>query len=42
MTTLSEKEKKVLKSLIEGIPLSKRPFYTIAQNIGLKEEEVLK
>jgi len=42
MTTLSEKEKKVLKSLIEGIPLSKRPFYTIAQKIGLKEEEVLK
>ena len=42
MTTLSEKEKKVLKSLIEGIPLSKRPFYEIAKKLGLEENEVLK
>jgi len=41
MTELSKKEKEVLKSLIEGIPLSKRPFHTIAQKLGLKEEEVL-
>jgi len=41
MEKLSEKEKKVLKHLIEGIPLSKCPFREIAKNIGLKEEEVL-
>ena len=42
MTTLSEKEKKVLKSLIEGISLSKRPFYEIGKKLGLEENEVLK
>jgi DNA-binding Lrp family transcriptional regulator len=38
---LSEKEKKVLQCLVEGIPLSKRPFLEIAEKVGLKEEEVL-
>ncbi|RKX57950.1 MAG: Lrp/AsnC family transcriptional regulator [Thermodesulfobacteriota bacterium] len=42
MKKLSEKEKKVLQALIEGIPFSKRPFYEIAKKLGLEEEEVLK
>lgn len=38
---LSEKEKKVLKFLIEGIPLIEEPFKKIAEEIQISEEEVL-
>lgn len=41
MLTLSEKERKILKILIKGIPLSKSPFYEIAKKTGLTEKEVL-
>lgn len=41
MKKISQKEKKVLQYLIEGIPLSERPFLEIAKKLGLKEEEVL-
>lgn len=41
MTELSEKERKVLKVLLEGLPISKRPFLEIGQKLGLKEEEVI-
>jgi DNA-binding Lrp family transcriptional regulator len=41
MQKLSEKEKKVLKTLIEGLPICRRPFYEIAKKIKLSEEEVL-
>ncbi len=41
MINLSEKEKKVLKALLEGLPISKRPFLEIGKNIGITEKEVL-
>ncbi|PMP97304.1 MAG: Lrp/AsnC family transcriptional regulator [Thermodesulfobacterium geofontis] len=41
MEKISEEEKKVLKYLIEGIPITKRPFLEIAKKTGLKEEDVL-
>ena len=41
MAKLSEKEKKVLKALIEGIPLTPQPFKEIAEKISLSEEEVI-
>lgn len=39
--SLTDKEKKVLLALIEGLPLVSRPYEEIAQKIGLTEEEVL-
>ena len=41
MVNLSEKEKRILQILIEGIPLSERPFYEIAKKTRLTEKEVL-
>ena len=41
MLDLTEKEKKVLKILINGLPICERPYYKIAQNLDLSEEEVL-
>ncbi len=38
---LSEKEKKVLQVLLQGLPLVPRPYKEIAKKIGLTEEEVL-
>ena len=41
MVNLSEKEKRVLQILMEGIPISKYPFYEISKKTGLTEKEVL-
>jgi DNA-binding Lrp family transcriptional regulator len=41
MVKLTEREKRILQILIEGIPLSERPFYEIAKKIGFTEKEVL-
>ncbi len=41
MLDLTEKEKKVLKILINGLPICERPYYKIAQDLGLSEEKVL-
>lgn len=40
--SLGEKEKKVLNSLIEGIPLVSEPFKNMAEKIQISEEEFLK
>ncbi len=39
--TLGEKEKKVLNSLVKGIPLVSEPFKEMAEKIQLSEEEFL-
>jgi len=41
MVKLTEREKRILQILIEGIPLSERPFYEIAKKTGFTEKEVL-
>lgn len=38
---LSEEEKRVLLSLIEGIPLVSRPYMEIGKSLGLPEERVI-
>ncbi|MFN3505472.1 MAG: Lrp/AsnC family transcriptional regulator [Caldimicrobium sp.] len=38
---LTETEKKVLKALIEGIPLVEKPYAEIAKELKLTEEEVI-
>lgn len=38
---LSEIEKKVLKALINGLPLVEKPYETIAKQLNLREEEVI-
>jgi len=38
---ISEKEFKVLKRLVEGLPLTPRPFAKIAEELGLDEKEVI-
>lgn len=40
-TFLTTTEKKVLLALIEGIPITSRPFLEIANRCGLSEEEVI-
>lgn len=39
--SLKEKEKRVLKALIEGIPLVEEPFKEMAEKLGISEEEFL-
>jgi DNA-binding Lrp family transcriptional regulator len=36
-----EEEMKILAAIQDDFPLSKRPFYDIANNLGLSEEEVI-
>ncbi len=42
MLTLSEKEKKILQELINGLPICKKPYYQIAKKLDTTEEEVIK
>lgn len=39
---LTDKEKKVLKALIEGLPLVEKPYEILAQKLNLTQEEVLR
>lgn len=39
--SLTVKEKRVLKALIDGIPLVPEPYKAIAKELGLSEEEVI-
>ena len=41
MIEVSEEEKKVLKFLVEGLPLCERPYFEIAQKSGLSETKVI-
>lgn len=41
MKNLTEREKKVLQALIEGLPLVERPFAEISRELNIPEEEVL-
>lgn len=41
LENLSQLEKRVLKALIEGIPLVERPYEEMAKNLGVTQEEVI-
>ena len=39
---LTDFDKKIIREIQTDLPLSKRPFYDIAQKLGIEEEELLK
>jgi len=41
MTTLTEKEKRILEALQSGLPLEETPFAPAAEKLGLSESELL-